>query len=357
MRGMKRASQHRQDRMSASLHLVDESDAGRFGDAEPQKVKGLVMPQQGASRARQEAERIQRVRSLRRAAARRRRILAVLLLIATVAVGVCSYTMSFSPLFSLIPLGLLALVLALGARAAAQARKWEVRLAQRQRAQRSQQAQALKAAQGVQAARLNSQAAGKDAAAYAGNETTAALSQQDIRAAILQSRQDQQLALAARSAQQAQEAAAARLEAAQERQTRQADAVPVEQAAQAEQTQDSVQLQAGQTLYSFSMGEPRQGQVPAVAEPESREIKSSKQVARAVPKAVSQSQQDQAAKATASAQAEKGLSAGLAGQSGRPTDFHQREVQADVDAPALSEDSLGKVGVEAILARRTRKQS
>lgn len=122
--GMKRVDEHRQDRYSPSLHIVDAENGRRFGDIKPHKAKGAAMPASTPS-ARLTSEHIAHVRELRRAAIRRRQILAVCLLAITVLVFAVSFPLHFSPLLALIPFVLLLLVLVLGANASRQARQWE----------------------------------------------------------------------------------------------------------------------------------------------------------------------------------------------------------------------------------------
>lgn len=122
--GMKRVDEHRQDRYSPSLHIVDAENGRRFGDIKPHKAKGAAMPASTPS-ARLTPEHIAHVRELRRAAIRRRQILAVCLLAITVLVFAVSFPLHFSPLLALIPFVLLLLLLVLGANASRQARQWE----------------------------------------------------------------------------------------------------------------------------------------------------------------------------------------------------------------------------------------
>ena len=122
--GMKRVDEHRQDRYSPSLHIVDAENGRRFGDIKPYKAKGAAMPASTPS-ARLTPEHIAHVRELRRAAIRRRQILAVCLLAITVLVFAVSFPLHFSLLLALIPFVLLLLLLVLGANASRQARQWE----------------------------------------------------------------------------------------------------------------------------------------------------------------------------------------------------------------------------------------
>lgn len=131
--GMKRVDEHRQDRYSPSLHIIDAENGRRFGDIKPHKAKGAAMPASTPS-ARLTSEHIAHVRELRRAAIRRRQILAVCLLAITVLVFAVSFPLHFSPLLALIPFVLLLLVLVLGANASRQARQWERKVVRYERA-------------------------------------------------------------------------------------------------------------------------------------------------------------------------------------------------------------------------------
>lgn len=131
--GMKRVDEHRQDRYSPSLHIVDAENGRRFGDIKPHKAKGAAMPASTPS-ARLTSEHIAHVRELRRAAIRRRQILVVCLLAITVLVFAVSFPLHFSPLLALIPFVLLLLVLVLGANASRQARQWERKVVRYERA-------------------------------------------------------------------------------------------------------------------------------------------------------------------------------------------------------------------------------
>ena len=131
--GMKRVDEHRQDRYSPSLHIVDAENGRRFGDIKPYKAKGAAMPASTPS-ARLTPEHIAHVRELRRAAIRRRQILAVCLLAITVLVFAVSFPLHFSPLLALIPFVLLLLLVVLGANASRQARQWERKVVRYERA-------------------------------------------------------------------------------------------------------------------------------------------------------------------------------------------------------------------------------
>ena len=432
IKGMKRASEHRQDRLSTSLHMVGGEDGMRFCDRQSMTVKGLVMQQgQQDGNRRSQAQRIKQIRQLRRAAIRRRRILVLALLIVTVLVAGFSFLMGYSAWLTLIPLALLMVVLAAGAHASAQARAWERNLAQRRDRQRRQRAASLTA---NKASGVTGQAKGE-----ARTETaTDVLDQGEIRRTLVQAKADQQAALKARQHNSAKpekwavsskakdsagsvkltEKAAERTPAKQAvaQQTaskpetaksaraslaaskhsadkptasksaarsipqqpaavqsvvpsgksqsvsvsagseRPASTAPTSKStmsssasAQEDATNelerinpspalDAFGMAANQDLISFSLGSPRGegsdkgGRNNEDEGPHSLEIKSTKQVSVARPPKKQQSNQTTKA-------------------DGRPDDFHKQEMQAQVDAPDRSDDSLS-IGVEAILARR-----
>ncbi|NEG78527.1 hypothetical protein GFD22_06010 [Bifidobacterium avesanii] len=367
-KGMKDASEHRADRFSASLHLVDASSATRFSDTTPPIMKGLTMQaEQQRKASRYTPQRIARVRLLRRAAIRRRRVLVSALAAAAVLVLVLAIALKFSPLFALIPLALDAVVLALGAHASRQARAWEAEVAAVLRegagvAQVLPQTvgKAARPAMTAQSASSSSSPSNSDDADPATDTLTAA----EIRDAVDRGRAEQ---LAAKAARAAALAAAApvdvAVEAPAETPAEQSEAVAPagavdpssdsshsssepaavvepavgEPAAAAEIVEepsdatnelerispshalDAFEMAASQDLISFSLGASRAGTPVESAAPESMEIKSTRQVAKAVP----------------------------------PTnpDFHAAEVKRDVEAPAESSDSLG-VDVDAVIARR-----
>ena len=124
VKGMKRVIEHREDRFSPSLHLVDADSGTRFSDETAAKAKGAIMQSNETHEGKLTDERIAHVRALRRAAIRRRRIIVVSMLVITIVVLMCAFVLHFSPLFALIPASLLAGVLALGVRAATQAAAW-----------------------------------------------------------------------------------------------------------------------------------------------------------------------------------------------------------------------------------------
>ena len=432
VKGMKRASEHRQDRLSTSLHMVGREDGMRFCDRQSRTVKGLVMQQgQQDGNRRSQAQRIKQIRQLRRAAIRRRRILVLALLVITLLVAGCSFLVGYSPWFTLIPLALVVVVLAAGAHASAQARAWERNLAQRRARQRRQQAASL----------TKSKTSGKPGQAKSEGRTETAtdvLDQGEIRRTLAQAKADQQAALQARQHNSAKpanpavgssktqgsagsvkstEKAAAQTGHATSRPSaakKASDRTPAKQAASrpkaskpattksstaakaaskpaapkssvdksaaskpaarsaaaqsgksgpvsasvgnarpASSAQDDATnelkrispspaldafgMAAGQDLISFSLGSASgegsdmDGKKSEDEGPHSLEIKSTRQVSVARPPEKKQADQKKADK--------------------RPDDFHKQEMQAQVEVPDRSEDSLS-IGVEAILARR-----
>lgn len=450
VKGMKRASEHRQDRFSTSLHMVGREDGMRFCDRQSRTVKGLVMQQgQQDGNRRSQAQRIKQIRQLRRAAIRRRRILVLVLLVITLLVAGLSFPLGYSPWLALIPLVLLIVVLAAGAHASAQARAWEQNLAQRRARQRRQQAASL----------TKSKTSDRPGQTKNGGRTETAtdvLDQGEIRRTLAQAKADQQAALKARrhnaakpvkpaadsskakssvgSVKSTEKSAAktgytssrpsAAKKASVRTSTKQAASGPAASKpataksskaqknaskptapkssvdkssaskpavrstspqsasvpsaatqsgkpgpssasagtkhpsssstakAQDDATNelerispspalDAFGMAAGQDLISFSLGSARgegsdKGRRNSEDEgPHSLEIKSTRQVSVARPPEKKQPDQKNAHKKA----------------DGRPDDFHKREMQAQVEAPDRSEDSLS-IGVEAILARR-----
>lgn len=130
--GMKSILEHREDRYSPSLHLVDEWSATRVCDGTRTTAKGVDMQpteQKTERKQRFTKEYINHIRSLRRAAVRRRCMLVLALSVLTFLVALVGFGGLYSPAFALIPLAFLAIVLVCGARASKHARAWEARVA------------------------------------------------------------------------------------------------------------------------------------------------------------------------------------------------------------------------------------
>lgn len=208
--GMKRATEHRQDRYSPSLHIVEAESGTRFGDVKPHQAKGAPVPASSPS-VRLTPEHIAHVRELRRAAIRRRQLLAGGLAAVAVVVFVLALVFHFSTLFTLIPLALFAAVLAMGARAASQARRWEAKVSRVER-ERARKSKAAKIAheRAIATARAQAKAvaggrderdgaAGTDAAARR-EAATEVMEQRQIRRALRQAEIEQARAKALREA-------------------------------------------------------------------------------------------------------------------------------------------------------------
>lgn len=425
---MKRVAEHRQDRYSSSLHLVDADSGTRFSDEHTPQPKGAIMQRTQTGTAKLTRARVAHIRELRRAAIRRRRVLAAVLLLIAVVVFAISFPLHFSPLYALIPAGLLTVVLVLGARASRHARRWEHDLAMARRKERAAQ---LKMNEQVKVA---SMASGADVSASSPvvvsscDEKTDVMEGQEIRQVLQRARIEQDYALAARqarikareyaqaaerAARQAQEVESSKMDAQaaiDDIEMSSADRRPVQQAAeQAEQAVehttperldsassaqdangdgtetavrdmtteldrvhpaaalDAFAVASSQDLISFSLGEPRNGVEHRMPEPESREIQSTKQVAKAVP--LTDGADDGGSESDASGDVDAGphaggtadnaddIDAGVAavmddGQVNDTAAFHQAEMASTVAAPAVSSESLGN-DLEAILARRS----
>ena len=110
---------------------------------------------------------------------------------------------------------------------------------------------------------------------------------------------------------------------------------------------------ASQDLISFSLGAPRNGDDIAPAAPESMEIKSTRQVAKAVPPTAStvSDNVEPLIVPTDAIGSMDSVEAGVHLQDVDAVGFHDSEVSADVEAPSVTSDSLG-VGLASIMARR-----
>lgn len=432
VRGMKRASEHRQDKLSTSLHMVGEQDGMRFGDTGPQTAKGLVMQQKQQDKASLgEAQRIRRVRQMRREAIRRRRILVVSLLVVTALVAGFSFPMEYSFWFMLIPLALTVMVLIAGAHASAQARAWEANLARRKALQRRQRAASLTKGGGRPSGRAAVSPADSGESVGSPSEiATDVLDQQEINRTIAKAREDKCAALSARKRKTENAAAntgtgekgatkggktpsadakiADRSErrggvrnAAERNSTSSAEkagqpagagkmgkavrkagkgtvshrgqqvnlesfttAAPAQVSGDAGQDAthelerikpspalDAFEMAASQDLISFSLGSPRNGSMSESEGPQSLEIKSTRQVSKAEPVKAETRGKKAGKRKSADRAGKTGTGSSEKSRVDMPKDFHQREMEADVEVPKQSSDSLS-IGVEAILARR-----
>lgn len=379
--GMKQVVKHRSDRYSSSLHLVSEESGTRFSDVRTPQAKGAIMPATQTDHEKNRAY-IAQVRGLRRAAARRRRWLAGGLLAAAVVVLVLAIALHFSPFYALIPAALCAVVCALGVRASKQARAWEAKMATKERDRKRKTAAVAK-----RAAKQRAQQAAAQVAAAAPHEEDArtdVLEQREIRRALHQGRIEQQEALARRQAEQAALAAQSKAQPAQPAAAKSAEqpavvsenhrmhaqlvvrdhdtAYPLDETNELSRVSpasavDAFDMAVNQDLISFSLGSPRNGVEIEQDDALSLEIKSTRQVAKATPRAVEPDAEPAPAASDAAEPAEEsGQTDAKAAQPNRAAvndsvAFHETEASAAVEAPDETSDSLGS-SLETILARR-----
>ena len=382
--GMKTVMKHCSDRYSTSLHLVDEQSGTTFNDVDSPKTKGAIMPatQKEHGAYREYREYVANVRKLRRAAAHRRKLIAGALLTATVVVLVLAFVLHFSPWYTLIPAGLLALVCGLGIHASKQARAWEAKVAAKEQEHRRRQRmrpKVVKRQADAAVAAAQSPSTNADAAQQAPEETrTDVMEQREIRRALHQARVEQAQALARRQAAQQETAepqpgeAAEQIEAAASGEDErvhaqlvvreEANAYPPDETNELSEISpasavDAFDMAINQDLISFSLGAPRNGVDHPQQAPESREIKSTKQVAKAEPKAVADDSAAADASGDAPADAESSADDTPNAETAAPSPindsvaFHESERNAAVEAPDETSDSLG-TNLESILARR-----
>lgn len=361
--GMKRAAEHRQDRYSPSLRIVEAEDGRRFGDIEPYQAKGAAMPASTQS-ARLTTEHIAHIRELRRESIRRRQILVASLLAVAIVVFALAFIVHYSPLFALIPLALTAAVLAMGANAARQARQWERRVSRYEQKKTS----ATPTRQGQIDSPAKNHAAESAAPAVqtsrADDAATEVMEQRQIRRVLHDAEVEQAKAKVLREAQAKADREAAAPQAADHseaetpsltvRDERDAhdsvadDATSELASVQPARALDVFDMATSQDLISFSLGADHAEDNA----PESLEIKSTRQVSKATPaepemvnklideaKAVKASDDASAAKAQADHSA------------AQPESFHEHEERAEVQAPVATSESLS-VGLDSILARR-----
>lgn len=364
IKGMKRVIEHREDRFSPSLHLVDADSGTRFSDETVAAAKGVLMQSTEAHKGATSEERIAEIRALRHAAVRRRRAIAVSLLTITVVVLVCAFALHFSPLFALIPAALLAAVLALGVRASKQAVAWERKVARYHAKVKKRAAAERKRAQAEQAERARLRAQELAEARKVADEQlkTDVVPEGEIRQAIARGKADRDAAVKRRkeetqTAEKAVDQTAERADAAPADVKEVGLSIHDERDNMAEEAK-TVAVKSTQDLISFSLGAPRDGADVEVDAPESMEIKSTKQVAKAVPVETPSDEAEPLippSDAIGSMDADEAAARVDEGVHLREVDvpgFHDAEVRADVEAPDVTSDSLG-TGLEAILARRS----
>lgn len=361
--GMKRAAEHRQDRYSPSLRIVEAEDGRRFGDIEPYQAKGAAMPASTQS-ARLTTEHIAHIRELRRESIRRRQILVASLLAVAIVVFALAFIVHYSPLFALIPLALTAAVLAMGANAARQARQWERRVSRYEQKKTSATPTRQEQIDSPAKNHAAESAAPAVQTSRADDAATEVMEQRQIRRVLHDAEVEQAKAKALREAQAKADREAAAPQAADHseaetpsltvRDERDAhdsvadDATSELASVQPARALDVFDMATSQDLISFSLGADHAEDNA----PESLEIKSTRQVSKATPaepemvnklideaKAVKASDDASAAKAQADHSAAQLES------------FHEHEERAEVQAPVATSESLS-VGLDSILARR-----
>lgn len=341
--GMKTMLEHREDRFSPTLHLVGEWSAARICDGTGMLAKGACM--QPTQRKRTlTPERIARIRAARRAAIRRRCVLVGALAVLTVLVFIVGCSGAFSPAFVLIPGAMLAAVLYFGSRAAKHAREWEARVA-KMRAEslesvdlandslhnKSLNSESLKLEpskkQSLKKQSLKSEPS-ESAEQHSSRDDTATsvMEKGEIKVALMRAQEERNAALLARS------------EATE-------NAENAENAAE-----DIAAIENSQDLISFSLGSDTKSDLSnssvAAKAPESLEIKSTKQVAKAIPVVKpAKSKAAKSAKTSKSKNAKNSLKS-------TSLQFHAEEQKSQVEAPESSADSLGVANLREVLARR-----
>lgn len=337
--GMKTMLEHREDRFSPTLHLVGEWSAARICDGTGMLAKGACM--QPTQRKRTlTPERIARIRAARRAAIRRRCVLVGALAVLTVLVFIVGCSGAFSPAFVLIPGAMLAAVLYFGSRAAKHAREWEARVA-KMRAEslesvdlandslhnKSLNSESLKLEPSKKQSLKSEPSESAEQHSSRDDTATSVMEKGEIKVALMRAQEERNAALLARS--EATENAENVAESAAE---------------------DIAAIENNQDLISFSLGSDTKSDLSnssVVAKaPESLEIKSTKQVAKAIPVVKpAKSKAAKSAKTSKSKNAKNSLKS-------TSLQFHAEEQKSQVEAPESSADSLGVANLREVLARR-----
>ena len=366
--GMKSMLEHREDRFSPTLHLVGEWSTTRICDGTSMLAKGACMQPTQQKRT-LTPEYIARIRAARRAAIRRRCVLVSALAALTFVVFLAGCSGIFSPVFALIPGAMLAVVLYFGARASKHARAWEARIAKMRAASKrktedelcerrnSAVVRQLKDYSSASDSDFNGEINSYDAisqndnAEYSVSQTvvpvrngasrdnteTSVMEQSEIRVALHRAEQERNAALRERLYKE-------------ESESKESNIVEVENKDAFDSSNASVtskqNYNSNQDLISFSLGsqtksDSRNANLASRA-PESLEIKSTKQVVKAVPVADAAGADANATNATA----DTNFAAANSSQ------FHEKEKVSEVDAPESSEDSLGVANLHDVLARR-----
>lgn len=346
--GMKTMLEHREDRFSPTLHLVGEWSAARICDGTGMLAKGACM--QPTQRKRTlTPERIARIRAARRAAIRRRCVLVGALAVLTVLVFIVGCSGAFSPAFVLIPGAMLAAVLYFGSRAAKHAREWEARVAKMRSGSlesvdlandslrnKSLKSESLKLESSKKQSLKSEPSESTEQHSSRDDTATSVMEKGEIKVALMRAQEERNAALLARS------------EATEDAENA-AENVPenaAENAAAIENNQDLISFSLGSDV-KYDLGD----SVAAAKAPESLEIKSTKQVAKAIPvvkPAKSKAIKSKAAKSAKTSESKYAKNL----QKSTSSQFHAEEQKSQVEAPASSADSLGVANLREVLARR-----
>lgn len=361
--GMKTMLEHREDRFSPTLHLVGEWSAARICDGTGMLAKGACM--QPTQRKRTlTPERIARIRAARRAAIRRRCVLVGALAVLTVLVFIVGCSGAFSPAFVLIPGAMLTAVLYFGSRAAKHAREWEARVA-KMRAEslesvdlandslhnKSLNGESLKLESSKEQSSKGESLESAKQHSSRDDTATSVMEKREIKVALIRAQEERNAALLARSeaTENAENVAEDIAEKEYEEDSKEANL------AVKEDSKDSAAVKNNQDLISFSLGSDVKydlgNSVAAVKAPESLEIKSTKQVAKAIPvvkPAKSKATKSKAAKSAKTSESKYAKNL----QKSTSSQFHAEEQKSQVEAPASSADSLGVANLREVLARR-----
>ena len=342
--GMKTMLEHREDRFSPTLHLVGEWSAARICDGTGMLAKGACM--QPTQRKRTlTPERIARIRAARRAAIRRRCVLVGALAVLTVLVFIVGCSGVFSPAFVLIPGAMLVAVLYFGSRAAKHAREWEARVAKIRSGSlesvdlandslhnKSLNSESLKLEpskkQSLKKQSLKSEPLESTEQHSSRDDTaTSVMEKGEIKVALMRAQEERNAALLARS-----------------------EATENAENAAENAAEDIAAIENNQDLISFSLGSDTKSDLSnssvVAKSPESLEIKSTKQVAKAIPVVKpAKSKAAKSAKTSKSKNAKNSLKS-------TSLQFHAEEQKSQVEAPESSADSLGVANLREVLARR-----
>lgn len=416
---MRRVVEHRQDRYSPSLHLVDERSGTRFSDERTPTVKGVLMQPTRTASPGPTRERIVEVRRRRREAIRRRRVLVSVLFGCGAAVLLAARIWAFTPWWSLVFFLPLLVVVALGVRASAHARRWENRVRTlRGEAGRTSAKTSVKSAGSRDTARIRGEDARTGAHSAGDDSPTATLAARQIRQALRRTAEERDRRTGSRHLGHGvpTSTAAPMTEVSAAVQASMPDSVPESTATSTEdadflvtsstpspatgrprpqspatagsgpttpapasdETNELVTVHpavpldafdmaaSSQDLISFSLGQTRAEASAAERDPQSLEIRSTRQVSRAIPPKSRIPSRDAVSGESRGADADGVEKTGVGvddaddasaeeeseSSYASAEDFHKAEMEASVEAPPVTDDSLGPA-IESILSRRS----